>query len=233
VHFGPHGPIDVQAIDCDYLVCSGYKIFSPHMGFAWCRTEAINRLPTFREDFIPDVTPDKLEAGTYVYENVAGMEAVVRYLERLGERAGAAPGAPRQAVIRTAMDAIAAYERTLSAALLDAVLSVDGAVVYGVTDRGQLGERVPTVSFTVAGVQSSAIAAQLAVRGIGARSGHMYSPRLMQRLRLMPEGMVRVSLVHYNTLGEIARFKEAFGEIVADVRPSRPQFAGAPTAGRR
>jgi cysteine desulfurase family protein (TIGR01976 family) len=233
VHFGPHGPIDVQAIDCDYLLCSGYKIFSPHMGFAWCRTEAINRLPTFREDFIPDVTPDKLEAGTYVYENVAGMEAVVRYLERLGERAGAAPGAPRQAVIRTAMDAIAAYERTLSAALLDAVLSVDGAVVYGVTDRGQLGERVPTVSFTVAGVQSSAIAAQLAVRGIGARSGHMYSPRLMQRLRLMPEGMVRVSLVHYNTLGEIARFKEAFGEIVADVRPSRPQFAGAPTAGRR
>src|SRR5206468_4899251 len=84
VHFGPHGPIDVQAIGCDYLVCSGYKIFAPHMGFAWCRAEAINRLPTFREEFIPDVTPDKLEAGTYVYENVAGMEAVVHYLEDLG-----------------------------------------------------------------------------------------------------------------------------------------------------
>ncbi len=77
VHYAPHRPIDVKAIDCDYLVCSGYKVFAPHMGFAWCRREAINRLPTFREAFIPDVTPDKLEAGTYAYENVAGMEAAV------------------------------------------------------------------------------------------------------------------------------------------------------------
>ena len=66
VHYAPHGPIDVQALDCDYLVCSGYKMFAPHMGFAWCRREAINALPTFREHFIPDTTPDKLEAGTYV-----------------------------------------------------------------------------------------------------------------------------------------------------------------------
>ena len=98
VHFGPHGAIDVQALDCDYLVCSGYKIFSPHMGFAWCRAEAINRLPTFREDFIPDVTPDKLEAGTYAYESVAGMEAVIQYLERLGQRPGELAGAPRRTV---------------------------------------------------------------------------------------------------------------------------------------
>src|SRR5262245_20720582 len=129
VHFGPHGAIDVQAIGCDYLVCSGYKIFAPHMGFAWCRAESINRLPTFREDFIPDVTPDKLEAGTYVYENVAGMEAVVHYLERLGRQCGAAGEASRPARLRAAMDAIAAYERTLSGALLDAVSSIDGAVV--------------------------------------------------------------------------------------------------------
>ena len=91
VHFAPHVPIDVQAFDCDYLVCSGYKIFAPHMGFAWCRREAINRLPTFREDFIPDVTPDKLEAGTYAYENVAGMDAAIGYLEHLGREIGGAP----------------------------------------------------------------------------------------------------------------------------------------------
>lgn len=215
VHYGPHGPIDVQAFDCDYLVCSGYKIFAPHMGFAWCRAEAINRLPTFREAFIPDVTPDKLEAGTYAYENVAGMEAVVQYLERLGHRTGAAAGAPRRIVLRTAMEAIAAYERTLSAALLDAVQSIDGTVVHGVTDRGQLADRVPTISFTVDDVASSAIAAQLAAVGVGARSGHMYAPRLMQRLELMPEGTVRVSLVHYNTLDEIAQFREKLTAVVA------------------
>jgi cysteine desulfurase family protein (TIGR01976 family) len=232
VHFGPHGLIDVQAFDCDYLVCSGYKIFSPHMGFAWCRAEAINRLPTFREDFIPDVTPDKLEAGTYVYENVAGMEAAILYLERVGQQTGAESGAPRRMVIQSAMDAIAAYERTLSAALLDAVLSIDGAVVHGVTDSGQLDERVPTVSFTVGGLASSAVATCLAAYGVGARSGHMYAPRLMRRLSLMPGGTIRVSLVHYNTLDEIARFREALSALVAGLRSTRQPLASGPNAGR-
>src|SRR5215470_11550880 len=86
VHYGPHGPIDVQGFDCDYLVCSGYKIFSPHMGFLWGRLEALNALPTFREDFVPDTAPSKLEVGTYIYENVAGMDAAVGYLEDFGRR---------------------------------------------------------------------------------------------------------------------------------------------------
>ena len=84
VHYGPHGLIDVQAFDCDYLVCSGYKIFAPHMGFLWGRRELLEDLPTFREDFIPDEPPGKIEAGTFIYENVAGMDAAVGYLESLG-----------------------------------------------------------------------------------------------------------------------------------------------------
>jgi selenocysteine lyase/cysteine desulfurase len=84
VHYGPHGLIDVQAFDCDYLVCSGYKIFAPHMGFLWGRRELLEKLPTFRGDFIPDEPPGKIEAGTFIYENVAGMDAAVRYLEMLG-----------------------------------------------------------------------------------------------------------------------------------------------------
>ena len=230
VHFGPHGPIDVQAFDCDYLVCSGYKIFSPHMGFAWCRAESINRLPTFREDFIPDVTPDKLEAGTYAYENVAGMDAVVEYLERLGRRVGADPGASRQAIVRAAMDAIAAYERTLSEALVKAVLAIDGAVVHGVTD-GEFTDRVPTVCFSVANVASSDVAAGLAAHGIGARSGHMYSPRLMRRLGLRPGGAVRASLVHYNTLAEVSRFGDVLARVVADLRSNRRHKAGVSAVG--
>ncbi len=225
VHFGPHGAIDVQALDCDYLVCSGYKIFSPHMGFACCRADAINRLPTFREDFIPDTTPDKLEAGTYAYENVAGMEAVADYLEQLGRRAGANDGEARHIVIRAAMDAIALYERTLSAALLDAVLSFEGVAVYGVTDRGHLSDRVPTVSFTVSDLPSPAIASELAARGVGVRSGHMYAPRLMARLGVGSGGTVRVSLVHYNTVHEVARFRDALGDTVAALRAGRPRAA--------
>ena len=78
VHFGPHGQIDVQALECDYLVCSGYKIFAPHMGFLWGRYELLDHLPTFREDFIPNAPPTKIEAGTFIYENVAGMNQVHR-----------------------------------------------------------------------------------------------------------------------------------------------------------
>src|SRR5262249_22144575 len=113
VHYAPHGPIDVQRFDCDYLVCSGYKIFAPHMGFAWCRRESINALPTFREHFIPDVTPDKLEAGTYGYESVAGMAAAIAYLQDLGPAAGDSPAETREPstseTIRLAMARIAAY----------------------------------------------------------------------------------------------------------------------------
>jgi len=207
VHYAPHLPIDVQAFDCDYLVCSGYKVFAPHMGFAWCRREAINRLPTFREDFIPDVTPDKLEAGTYAYENVAGMDAAVVYLEQFGA------GPTRAATIRAAMTRIAAYERTLSGALLDEVAGVPGLTVHGVADRARLDERVPTLCFSVAGRSASEIAEGLAARGIGVRSGHMYSPRLMARLGLLG-GAVRASLVHYNTTAEIAQFGEALREVV-------------------
>ena len=209
VHYAPHGAVDVQAFDCDYLVCSGYKIFAPHMGFAWCRREAINRLPTFREDFIPDVTPDKLEAGTYAYENVAGMEAAIEYLERLGSGS-----------VGAAMAAVADYERMLSGAMLDVLQGVRGVTVHGVTDRSRLEERVPTLCFTVEGVESSTVADGLASRDVGVRSGHMYSPRLMARLGLMPGGAVRASLVHYNTLEEVERFRTALADVIDEARRS-------------
>src|SRR5579872_2658012 len=96
VHYGPHGVIDVRAFDCDYLVCSGYKIFAPHMGFMWGRYELLKALPTFREEFIPDEPPGKIEAGTFIYENVAGMDAAVRYLENLGRSLGAADRSRRE-----------------------------------------------------------------------------------------------------------------------------------------
>jgi len=209
VHYAPHGAVDVRAFDCDYLVCSGYKIFAPHMGFAWCRREAINRLPTFREDFIPDVTPDKLEAGTYAYENVAGMEAAIEYLERLGSGS-----------IGAAMALVAEYERTLSSAMLDALQGIPGVTVHGVTNRSRMHERVPTLCFTVDGIESSIVADGLAARDVGVRSGHMYSPRLMARLGLMPGGAVRASLVHYNTPEEVERFRAALVDVIDEARGS-------------
>lgn len=212
VHYGPHGPIDVQAFDCDYLVCSGYKIFSPHMGFLWGRREILNALPTFREEFIPDSTPSKLEIGTYIYENVAGMDAVVHYLEGLGRRINPATTSRRAALV-SATEAIRCYEAQLSRAMLDALAKAK-ATVYGITAKDQIDQRTPTLCFNLPGIPSATVTEELAKQNIGVRDGHMYSPRLMKRLGLTQDsGAVRASLVHYNTVEEIERFSEALAGI--------------------
>jgi cysteine desulfurase family protein (TIGR01976 family) len=202
VHYVPHGRIDVQAFDCDYLVCSGYKIFAPHMGFMWGRHELLQALPTFREDFIPNEPPGKIEAGTFIYENVAGMAAAVSYLTRIG--AGD---------LNRAMQSIRNYEQTLSAHLLR-VLQEKGATIYGIASEARIAERVPTICFNMPGLSPREITEGAARAGIGIRDGHMYSPRLMARLGLTKEsGAVRVSLVHYNTPAEIERFGAALTDI--------------------
>jgi len=208
VHYGPHGPIDVQTFDCDYLVCSGYKIFSPHMGFLWGRLETLNALPTFREDFVPDTTPAKLEIGTYIYENVAGMDAAVRYLEELGRGINPAASSRRDALV-AATEAIRTYEAQLSRAMLDELVKAK-ATVYGITAKDQIAQRTPTLCFNLPGISPAKVTEELAKQNIGVRDGHMYSPRLMKRLGLKQEsGAVRASLVHYNTLEEVQRFGKA------------------------
>lgn len=212
VHFAPHGRVDVEAFDCDYLVCSGYKIFGPHMGFLWGRYELLQRLPTFREDFIPDVPPGKIEAGTVSYESVAGMDAAVRYLARLGQSLASASTDTRADIAR-AMHAILAYERSLALELLK-VLHECKARVYGIADPARIASRVPTLCFNIEGLAPAAVTDAMARAGIGIRDGHLYCPRLMQRLGLAQDsGTVRVSLVHYNTVAEIHRF----GNVLSDL----------------
>jgi len=214
VHLGPHTLLDVQAWDCDYLVCSGYKTFAPHMGFLWGKRDKLMALPTFREEFIPDEPPYKIEAGTFVYENVAGMSAAVDYLEALGRDLAPHGGAQdSRAHIEVAMGAIQSYEQTLSGGMLEA-LSACRATVYGVSDTAEVAKRVPTICFNLGGVHPADVTLRMADAGLGIRDGHMYAPRLMARLGLsMDRGAVRASLVHYNTLEEVGRFAEALGAI--------------------
>jgi cysteine desulfurase family protein (TIGR01976 family) len=216
VHYAPHGVIDVQKFGCDYLVCSGYKVFSPHMGFLWGRRELLEDLPTFREEFIPDKPPAKLEVGTFVYENVAGMDAALAYLATLGERLsrGTAPASRRASLIR-AMEEIRAYEQVLSLEMLR-VLQDARAEVYGIRESGRVSQRLPTFCFNLRGISPATVAQELARKHIGVRAGHMYSPRLMQRFGLDPEnGAVRASLAHYNTMEEVHKFKDVLHRINA------------------
>ena len=218
VHYSPHAPIDVQAFDCDYLVCSGYKVFAPHMGFMWGRLELLYDLPTFREDFIPDAPPDKIEAGTFIYENVAGMAAAVTYLEVLGtslacDEESATPASRRDSLVR-AMTSIREYETTLSREMLE-VLQAAGAIVYGVDDPNRLAGRVPTLCFNLPNIVPAHVTETMSKCGIGIRDGHMYAPRLMKRLGIdLDTGVVRASLLHYNTIQEIHEFGKVLREVV-------------------
>jgi cysteine desulfurase family protein (TIGR01976 family) len=220
VHFGPHRLIDVQSFDCDYLVCSGYKIFGPHMGFLWGRRELLEKLPTFREGFIPDELPGKIEAGTFVYENVAGMDAAVRYLDTLGRSIAGndatAKSESRRSALQRAFDAIQVYEESLSLEMVR-VLNDCGAVVYGISEEERVAHRVPTICFNLPNLSPARVAEEFAKRNIGVRDGHMYSPRLMKRLGIPIEsGAVRASLVHYNTIQEVRRF----GRVLAEMKES-------------
>jgi cysteine desulfurase family protein (TIGR01976 family) len=216
VHYGPHALIDVQDWDCDYLVCSGYKAFGPHMGFLWGKRAKLLALPTFREEFIPDEPPYKIEAGTFIFENVSGMSAAIDYFEALGrDLSPPSAGQMPRDHIATAMTAIRSYEQSLSRGLLDA-LARAGATVYGISERTRADERVPTVCFNLPHKHPADVVERMAEANIGIRDGHMYAPRLMGRLGLaMDRGAVRVSLVHYNALDEIHRFGDALKKIAA------------------
>jgi cysteine desulfurase family protein (TIGR01976 family) len=208
VHYAPHGVMDVQDWDCDYLVCSGYKIFAPHMGFLWGKRALLEKLPTFREDFIPDEVPTKIEVGTFVYENVAGMNAAIAYLQELGRKIlkDGNDASPR-ALLVAGMEAIRNYEAGLSVETLRRLSEIDGVTVYGIREERQFKHRVPTICFNLKGLDASVTADRCAARGIGVRDGNMYSPRLLRRMGIPAEsGAVRASLVHYNTVEEIDKF---------------------------
>jgi selenocysteine lyase/cysteine desulfurase len=188
------------------------------MGFLWGRFETLKRLPTFKEDFIPNEPPHKVEAGTFIYENVAGMDSAVKYLELVGRNLAPENNRSRRENIASGMAAIRAHEVQLAGAMLKE-LKACGATVYGVSDEARIHERVPTFCFNVPGLAPQKVVEEMAERGIGIRDGHMYAPRLMKRLNLsMDSGAIRASLVHYNTLAEVRRFGDALREIIAQAK---------------
>jgi cysteine desulfurase family protein (TIGR01976 family) len=220
VHYGPHGSIDARALGADFLAFSGYKIFGPHMGFLWGRGETLRSLSPARELFTPAEPPHAFEGGTQAFEGIAGMAGALRYLATLdgGVGAPAADASPEEmhAPLRRAMERIRAYETDLTAALLREMNAVSGLRVLGDADPDRVETRVPTVAFTIARKSPREIVERLAERSIHARDGHMYAPRLIEAIGLDPTtGVARVSLCHYNTHDEIARFGEALRSLLS------------------
>jgi len=212
VHYAPHGPIDVQAVDCDFLACSAYKFFGPHVGVLYGRYALLEQLPAYKVRPAGDQPPDKFETGTKNHEGLAGTLAAVNYLAGLGARYGASfagqfPGFNgRRLELKTAMAAIRAYERPLAERLLAGLQAIPGITVYGITDPSHFDKRVPTISFRMQGFTPAQIAERLGQAGIFVWDGNYYALAVTQRLGVEDSGgMVRVGIVHYNTAAEVDR----------------------------
>jgi cysteine desulfurase family protein (TIGR01976 family) len=215
VHAAPHLPIDVAALRADFLVCSPYKFFAPHLGMLYGRAEHLERLGAYRVRPAGDGLPGKWETGTQNHEALAGLLGTFGYLEQLGAAYGdAGSGADRRGRLRAAMAAIHAHERGLSAGTLDRLGRVPGLHLYGIVDPARVEQRVPTFAFTLDGHSPRAVAEHLAARGISAWDGDFYAWELVRRLGLAEAGgLLRIGLVHYNTLEEIDRLVDALLEL--------------------
>jgi cysteine desulfurase family protein (TIGR01976 family) len=221
VHFAPHGPIDVAAAGIDFLACSAYKFFGPHLGILWGRHDLLETTFAYKVRPACDTPPDRWETGTQSFEAAAGTLGALEYLAWVGERFGS-PFAPplagrysgRRLALQSAMTAIRTYEETLSRALLEALAVVPGLKVRGVTDPLRFEERVPTFSFTLGRHAPRAIAEELSRRGFRVWDGNYYAVGVTERLGLEGKGgMVRVGAVHYNTTEEIRLLGAALREI--------------------
>ncbi|HET9908511.1 MAG TPA: cysteine desulfurase-like protein [Anaerolineales bacterium] len=223
VQYAPHGPIDVQDIGCDFLACSAYKFFGPHAGAVYGRYDLLDELKAYKVRPASDELPYKFETGTQNHEGIAGVLGALEYFEWMGNQFGGdyaqawkdAGFSGRRLVLKQAMSVMQEYETELSRALIQAIESVPGTRIHGVTDLERLHERVPTVSFTLEGRRPEDIAVELGKQNIYVWNGHNYALAIVERMGLLEAGgMIRVGPVHYNTLDEITKFREVLNNIV-------------------
>jgi len=208
VHFAPHGLIDVQALGCDFLACSAYKFFGPHVGVLWGKLSHLEQLEAYKVRPAPLNPPDKWMTGTQSHEAMAGALAAVEYLADLGRTLTSNDALARRAALREAYREIGIYERTLLDRLLAGLDQIEDVKVWGICGHQRLDERVATVSFTHERFSAAEMADRLGRAGFFTWHGNYYALQLTERLGLEPEGMLRVGLVHYNTMTEVERFLE-------------------------
>jgi len=220
VHFAPHGPIDVQDIDCDFLVCSAYKFFGPHVGVLYGKREALEKLPPYKVRPQQNMPPNKFETGTLNHEGLAGTIAAIEYLADLGKNFSDAKShdlshdTGRRRDLKLAMHTIQQYERELSTKLLGGLKSVRGLKIFGITNEASFSHRTPTFAIRLPNILPEEVARRLGEQSIYVWDGNFYALEVTTRLGVEESGgIVRIGLVHYNTAEEIERLVLALREM--------------------
>jgi cysteine desulfurase family protein (TIGR01976 family) len=215
VHYAPHGLIDVNVLDCDFLVCSPYKFFGPHMGTLYGKREQLEKFKPYKVRPATNVSPECWETGTQVQELIAGIDAAVDYIASLGRHSDPSVNNRREA-LQAAYGATHAYETGLLTRLITGLQTIPGIRVFGITDEKQFNERCATLSFRLGDHHPTKLAAFLGERGIFTWDGNFYALNLSERLGVEQHGgVLRVGLVHYNTAEEVDRLLTALREFIA------------------
>jgi len=203
VHFAPHGKIDVQALGCDFLACSAYKFFGPHIGVLWGRREWLASRDNFKLRAASNQPPQKWETGTQSFESIAATLAALEYLRSLAGKTGGTSS-------RDAMEAIRQYELGISQRFLSGLAGNSRVSLYGISRPEEVSKRTPTFAIRLQGMHPERAAQKLGEVGIFVWSGHFYAVDLIERLRLSDKGgVVRIGFVHYNTIEEVDQVLEA------------------------
>lgn len=208
VHYAPHRLIDVPAWDCDFLACSTYKFFGPHVGVCWGRRALLEELTAYKVRPAENALPAKWMTGTQNHEGIAGALAAVNYLADLGCQLKGQDDLARREALQVAFTAIEDYETELTRQLLEGLNAIEQIKVWGISDLARLAERVPTVSITHDNLTAAQLAERLGQQGIFAWHGNYYALEFTESLGLEPAGMLRIGLVHYNTAEEVERLRQ-------------------------
>ncbi|MGB6360488.1 MAG: cysteine desulfurase-like protein [Candidatus Acidiferrales bacterium] len=213
VHYAPHGSIDVRALDCDFLACSPYKFFGPHMGCIYGKRDLLMRFRPYKVRPAPEALPDRWETGTQIHEGLAGVTAAVDYIAELGRRCDSSATSRRSALI-AAHHAMREYEMNLAASMIRGLLEIPDLRLYGISDPTRFAERVPTVGVRLANHSPLECAKFLGERGIFTWDGNYYALNLTERLGVEKDGgLLRIGLVHYNIAEEVDRLLESLSEL--------------------
>lgn len=224
VQYAPHGAIDVASLGADFLACSSYKFFGPHLGVVWGRREALEALTPYKLVCSSNAMPGRFETGTAQIELLAGLTATVEHFAELGVMAGgnAGTGVSRRENILAAFAASTAHENPLAQHLIDGIVDIEGLRIRGITDRARLSERVPTVSFTVDGIAPKSLVDLMNAEGIFCWAGHNYAWGVVHQLGIDPaDGVVRIGIANYNTAAEIERTVESVARNLSMLRQNR------------
>lgn len=206
VHFAPHASVDVKAIGCDFLACSAYKFYGPHIGILYGRDELLSAIDFPKLQPAPNNSPDRVETGTQSHESIVGAAAAVKFIASLGT------GGTQRDKLTSAFASMHDKDQRLTERLWNGLLEIDGVRVYGPAPDT---ERTSLVSFTVEGVNASDVSSYLAEKEIFASHGNFYAATVAERYGLAEHGFVRIGCSIYTTEEEIDRLLTAISELVS------------------